>query len=204
VLPDFREVVGLELGPLSLVRIIEELLERKVAAPVQKTKINGRGDSLRWARDTLYPQKLALTSPTSGGRSDGIPRLRTKATEFIFVFDMCSDVIIFYNVRSRMDVNCHLLGYTRHHSLCYSGLFTTPLVVTTISGYEFWPSDVVSGSGPLIFSSSDCWQLTDWLTISNWPVCVWMLLKSNLCVQNRIHLVARFHCLGNGLQYSCF
>jgi hypothetical protein len=26
--------VGLELGPLTLVRIIEELLERKVAAPV--------------------------------------------------------------------------------------------------------------------------------------------------------------------------
>ena len=30
----------------------------------------------------LYPQKLALTSPTGGGRSVGIVRLRTKATEF--------------------------------------------------------------------------------------------------------------------------
>jgi hypothetical protein len=30
----FWEVVGLEQGPLSLVRITEELLERKVAAPV--------------------------------------------------------------------------------------------------------------------------------------------------------------------------
>ena len=29
----------------------------------------------------LYPQKLALTSPTGGGRSVGIVRLRTKATE---------------------------------------------------------------------------------------------------------------------------
>ena len=29
----------------------------------------------------LYPQKLALTSPTSGGRSVGIVRSRTKATE---------------------------------------------------------------------------------------------------------------------------
>jgi hypothetical protein len=36
-----------------------------------------RGDPLRWPRDTLYPQKLALTSPTSGGRSVGIVRLRT-------------------------------------------------------------------------------------------------------------------------------
>jgi hypothetical protein len=30
----------------------------------------------------LYPQKLALTSPTGGGRSVGIVRSRTEATEF--------------------------------------------------------------------------------------------------------------------------
>ena len=30
----------------------------------------------------LFPQKLALTSPTGGGRSVGIVRSRTKATEF--------------------------------------------------------------------------------------------------------------------------
>jgi len=30
----------------------------------------------------LYPQKLALTWPTGGGRSVGIVRSRTKATEF--------------------------------------------------------------------------------------------------------------------------
>jgi hypothetical protein len=30
----------------------------------------------------LYPQKLVLTSPTGGGRSVGIVRSRTKATEF--------------------------------------------------------------------------------------------------------------------------
>jgi hypothetical protein len=39
--------VSLERGLLSLVRIIEELLERKVAVPVYKTEIKGRGDSLR-------------------------------------------------------------------------------------------------------------------------------------------------------------
>jgi hypothetical protein len=35
-------------------------------------------EPLRWPRDTLYPQKLALTSTTSGGRSVGIVRLPTK------------------------------------------------------------------------------------------------------------------------------
>jgi hypothetical protein len=33
----------------------------------------------------LYPQKLALTSPTSDGRSVGIVRSHTQATEFFFV-----------------------------------------------------------------------------------------------------------------------
>jgi hypothetical protein len=35
------------VDPLSLVGIIEELLERKVAAPVQKIEINGCVDLLR-------------------------------------------------------------------------------------------------------------------------------------------------------------
>jgi len=34
----------------------------------------------------LYPQKLVLTSPTGGGRSVGIVRVRTKATEFSLVY----------------------------------------------------------------------------------------------------------------------
>jgi hypothetical protein len=33
---------------------------------------------------TIYPQKLTLISPTSSGRSVGIFRLRTQATEFVF------------------------------------------------------------------------------------------------------------------------
>jgi len=33
----------------------------------------------------LYSQKLALTSPTGGGRSVGIVRVRTKAKEFSLV-----------------------------------------------------------------------------------------------------------------------
>ena len=36
----------------------------------------------------LYPQKLALTSPSGGGRSVGIVRSRTKATEFSLESDV--------------------------------------------------------------------------------------------------------------------
>jgi hypothetical protein len=50
---------------------------------VYKTEINGSGDPLRWPRDTLYPEKLALTSPTIGGPSVGIVLLLTRDTKFI-------------------------------------------------------------------------------------------------------------------------
>jgi hypothetical protein len=35
-------------------------------------------------RNTLYWQKLLLTSPTSGGHSVGVVRSRTKVTEFVY------------------------------------------------------------------------------------------------------------------------
>jgi hypothetical protein len=37
----------------------------------RKPKSMTVGDPLRWPRDALYPLKLALTSPKSGGRSVG-------------------------------------------------------------------------------------------------------------------------------------
>ena len=60
-------------------------MNKKVAAPGLETEINGRRDPLRWPRDTPLPAKLALTAPTGGGRSVGIVRSRTKATEFSLV-----------------------------------------------------------------------------------------------------------------------
>jgi hypothetical protein len=58
--------------------------EEKVEAPVYKTEITTAG--IRQA-DHVAPyirKKLALTSPTSGGRSVSIVRSRTQATEFSF------------------------------------------------------------------------------------------------------------------------
>jgi hypothetical protein len=75
--------VGLERGLLSLVSKTEELLGRNSSGSGLENREYGCGDPLRLPRDTLYPQKLALTSPTSGGRSVGIVRLRIKATEFV-------------------------------------------------------------------------------------------------------------------------
>jgi hypothetical protein len=82
--PIFWEVVGLEWGPLSLASTIEELLERKSSDSSLEIWEYGHGDWLCWPRNTFYPQKLALASPKSGGRSVSIVRSQTKATEFIF------------------------------------------------------------------------------------------------------------------------
>jgi hypothetical protein len=43
-----------------------------------------RRDPSRWPHCTLYPQKLALTWPTSGCRSAGIFRSRTQPTEIFY------------------------------------------------------------------------------------------------------------------------
>jgi hypothetical protein len=53
----------------------------------------GLKDPSRWPRAILYPQMLTLTSPTNGGRSVGIVRSRTQATEFSF-FSVYSVVCI--------------------------------------------------------------------------------------------------------------
>jgi hypothetical protein len=77
-----ERTVGLERGPLRLVSTTEELLDIKVAAPVSKTENTAVG--IRHADHVaLYIcKKLAITSPTSGGRSAGIVRSRTQAMEW--------------------------------------------------------------------------------------------------------------------------
>jgi hypothetical protein len=70
---------------------VQNSKNERVLQPAKKTEINGCGNSLHWPCNTLYLQRLALTSLTSGGRLVSIVRLRTMATEFgFFVLRMCS------------------------------------------------------------------------------------------------------------------
>jgi len=57
---------------------------KKVVAPGLENRLTAVGTRCADHVAPLYPQKLALTSPTGGGRSVGIVRVRTKATEFSF------------------------------------------------------------------------------------------------------------------------
>jgi hypothetical protein len=78
--------VGLERGPLSLLSTTEELNGRKSSGFDLENREYGRREPSSWPLGTLYPQKLSLTSPTSVGRSVGIVRSRTHATEFSLVW----------------------------------------------------------------------------------------------------------------------
>jgi hypothetical protein len=89
-LPDFLR--SLKRGPFTLVSTTEDLLGRKSSGSGLETSEYGRRDQLCWALNTLYPQKLALTSPTSSGRFVGIVRSRTKAMEFMFVCLLFRDI----------------------------------------------------------------------------------------------------------------
>jgi hypothetical protein len=54
----FWEAISLEQGPLSLMRINEQLLEWKIAAPIWKTEINGCGGLSHWPQDTPLSAKV--------------------------------------------------------------------------------------------------------------------------------------------------
>jgi hypothetical protein len=88
----FWKVGCLERGPLSFVNTLEELLERKSRCSGLESREYGRKDPSRWPRATLYPQKLALTSPTSYGRSVDIVHSRTQVMEFVTSNEYCNSI----------------------------------------------------------------------------------------------------------------
>jgi hypothetical protein len=104
------EIMGLERGPLSLVSTTEELLGRKSSGLGPENRDYGHRDPSGWSRGTFYPQKkLALTSLTISGRSVGIVRSRTKATELFHTFLKRFAV-------KEIDTWHTIIYYNRHHS----------------------------------------------------------------------------------------
>jgi len=58
----------------------------------------------------LYPQKLALTSPTGGGRSVGIVRVRTKTTEYLTKFFLFIHMSGFRHFKGKIFLNIFFLS----------------------------------------------------------------------------------------------
>jgi hypothetical protein len=82
--PDFLRSSGSETGSNPPREYNWGATWKKSSGSGLENREYGRRDSSRWPRGSLYPQKLALTSPTSGCRSVDIFRSRTQATEFSF------------------------------------------------------------------------------------------------------------------------
>jgi hypothetical protein len=77
----FQLTYGTIMGKICL-QSCKSILQVLYQDPIIGNQENGSKDSPRWTRDTLYTQKLALTSPASGGRSVGIVMLQNQDTEF--------------------------------------------------------------------------------------------------------------------------
>jgi hypothetical protein len=98
-----------------------------------------------------------------------------------------------YVIRHFWTPICNVLWWYR--SVCYTSLFTTSLVVTTISVYNVLrPSDVVSRSGPLI-SSVICSVISFGVFISVSRLCLSVSLSLSLSLTLR-PTVSQPVCLG--------
>jgi hypothetical protein len=95
--------VSLKRGPLSLVNTIEELLGRNGSGSGLESRKYSRRDSSRRPLGTLHPQKLALTSPSCGGRSVGI-------IHYIILITLISIVIT--------TAGCSVVGIVGSHFIC--------------------------------------------------------------------------------------
>ena len=82
-LPDFLSSSGSGTGSHSASwgQLRSYLNEKSSGSRSRKQRLTAVGNRCADHVTPLYPQKLALTSSTGGGRSVGIVRVRTKATE---------------------------------------------------------------------------------------------------------------------------
>ena len=85
-LPDFLSSSGSGTGSTASWDQLRSYLNKKSSGfRSRKQRLTAVGTRCADHVTPLYPQKLALTSPTGGGCSVGIVRSRTKATEFFFL-----------------------------------------------------------------------------------------------------------------------
>jgi hypothetical protein len=181
----FWEVVGLEWGPRSLVSTIEEPLERNNSGSGLENGEYGRGVPLHWPRDTVYPQKLALTSSTSGGCSAGIVCLRAKAMEFSFInhyssyvyFSKCSthpivltykqiygviQFMSFHFPASKLKTERWI--YMKYNVICLYGCKTWPFLLSVLQtcngiypiGFSYRLPDILAGLYEFLQTTNEC------------------------------------------------
>jgi hypothetical protein len=95
------------------------------------------GDSLRWPRDNLYPLKLALTSPTSGGRSVefvlffGLQTVCMQWLKYVYEIWGAFQTVV-EQVKWVFEQNSPKVRETRYMQSVDSGLWTLPPCACTL------------------------------------------------------------------------
>jgi hypothetical protein len=152
------EVVGLERNPLSLGSTTEEQLGRSSSGSGLESRKFGCGEPLRCPLDTLYPRKFALTSLTSGGRSVGIVRWRTKVTESVIF--VCRTYTTGLSIHIMLCGKSHSFlcrwTYNKEHGSCFA-LFAGSTWHERLIDRP-WPP--VSTTGRT--STKSCWNSQHW------------------------------------------
>jgi hypothetical protein len=147
----FWVVVGLEQVSLSLVSTIEELLGRNSSRSGLESREYGHGDPLRWPHGTFYPQKLALTSLTSSGRSVGIVCSQRRPWSLFYVQLQFYQLVVIHNVfistlpvfSLTISIFCHVL----HFFLPFSSVCLFCISVPKLRALEkIWGLSVWCGS----------------------------------------------------------
>jgi hypothetical protein len=134
-LPDFLRSSGSAGVHTSLRSTTEELRERKSSGSGLDSREYSRRDPSRWPRGTLYQQKLALTSRTSGGRSVGIVRSRTQATEF--------SLVSFLLYAKWMNNICNnIWTHTHTHARTYVGSIVRDIMFLEYRKIRLWQSNL--------------------------------------------------------------
>jgi hypothetical protein len=114
--------VGLEWGPLSLSRIIEEL-GKTSGSGFRKSRLTAVGD--RRADHAAPSIRKGWYLLKSGGRSVGTVHLQTKSTEFKYChlvlsyYYLCIIIIILYYDYYHLLLYCHIINYILLYSNYY-------------------------------------------------------------------------------------
>jgi hypothetical protein len=121
-------------------------------------------------RNTLYPQKLALSSPTSGGRPVGIVRLRTKATEFSLTLEHENEIwgekVHETDVIHRLSffLNLTTVGWLNNIRILSTGIFGSHLIdiICSIVFIKLWVMSILKSSehGRLHLEIQSFWILS--------------------------------------------
>jgi hypothetical protein len=135
LLSDFRKFMKLSMELLLLLLLLLLLIDPQPVVWLWSLFqfLNLYRDPSRWPRGTLYPQKLVLTSLISGGRSVGIVRWRTKATELLLLLVIIhSDSLEGGSARRKASICTHdntNTEYTHTNTHVSSGIQTHNLCV---------------------------------------------------------------------------